>query len=145
MMNSKTFHDIKTSMLFPPDAEAADNVAVVSAIIDTANFTSCTLVGLTGTMEDAAATWAILVEDGDDASLSDNAAVADVFLVGTEAGVALDQADDDTWFKIGYIGPKRYVRMTVTPSDNGTAWALGGVALLGGSRKPPHTTQTGTD
>lgn len=144
MMRSKTFYDLKVVPLFPPDAEAGDDTPVVSAIIDTTNFTDCLLVIQTGTLEDAGATFTVLVEDGDNSALSDNAAVADIFLAGTEAGASFDQDDDDTVSKIGYKGPKRYVRVTVTPADNGTAWALGGVAVLGGGRKKPYSTQKTT-
>jgi hypothetical protein len=125
--------------LIVPVAARDDNTAIVSAIIDTAGYDSCTLVLVTGTNTDVNATFAVLVEDGDASNLSDNAAVADDFLVGTEALAGFTFADDNECRKIGYVGPKRYVRMTVTPTgnDSGNIF-LAGVAILG----HPHLAPT---
>jgi len=118
--------------LIAPIAARTDNTAVVSAIIDTKGYGSCTLVIITGTNTDANATFAVLVEDGDNSGLSDNGAVDDKFLLGTEALAGFDFADDVECRKIGYVGYKRYVRVTVTPSgnDSGNIF-LAGVAILG--------------
>lgn len=118
--------------LIAPVAARTDNTAIVSAIIDTRGYESCTLVLVTGTNTDADATFAVLVEDGDNASLTDNAAVVDAQLLGTEALAGFTFADDVECRKIGYVGNKRYVRMTVTPSgnDSGNIF-IAGVAILG--------------
>lgn len=118
--------------LIAPVAARTDNTAIVSAIIDTQGYESCTLLLVTGTNTDANATFAVLVEDGDDSGLSDNAAVADAQLLGTEALAGFTFADDVECRKIGYVGNKRYVRMTVTPSgnDSGNIF-LAGIAVLG--------------
>lgn len=118
--------------LIAPVAARTDNTAIVSAIIDTKGYESCTLLLVTGTNTDANATFAVLVEDGDDSGLSDNAAVADAQLLGTEALAGFTFADDVECRKIGYVGNKRYVRMTVTPSgnDSGNIF-LAGIAVLG--------------
>ena len=39
-------------------------------------------------------------------------------LLGTTAGASFTFSDDNKIAKIGYIGSKRYVRLTVTPSNN---------------------------
>ena len=124
--------------LIAPIAARTDNTAIVSAIIDTIGYGSCTLVLVTGTETDANATFAVLVEDGDDSGLSDNTAVDDSELLGTEALAGFTFADDVKCRKIGYIGHKRYVRMTVTPSgnDSGNIF-LAGVAILGHPRIAP--------
>lgn len=129
--------DIHPVPLIAPVAARTDNTAIVSAIIDTLGFEACELVIITGTNTDANATFAVLVEDGDVANLSDNAAVSDDYLVGTEAAAGFTFADDVECRKIGYKGPKRYVRVTVTPSgnDSGNIF-LAGVAILG---KPAST------
>lgn len=57
-------------------------------------------------MTDADATFTLLFEDGDDPALSDHAAVADGYLLGTEAVASFDFADDNEVRKIGYIGPR---------------------------------------
>lgn len=123
---------IHTVPLIAPIAARTDNTAVVSSIIDTRGYGSVELVLITGANTDANATFTVLVEDGDAANLSDNAAVADAELLGTEALAAFDFADDGETRKIGYIGNRRYVRLTVTPSgnDSGNIF-IAGVAVLG--------------
>jgi hypothetical protein len=118
--------------LIAPVAARTDNTAIVSSIIDRRGYESCELVILTGTNTDINATFAVLVEDGNDSSLNDNAAVADSQLLGTEALAGFTFADDVECRKIGYVGDKRYVRVTVTPTgnDSGNIF-LAGIALLG--------------
>lgn len=124
--------------LITPIAARTDNTAIVSAIIDRLGYDSLTLVLVTGTNTDTNATFAVLVEDGDDSGLSDNGTVDDSELLGTEALAGFTFADDGECRKIGYIGHKRYVRLTVTPSgnDSGNIF-LAGVAILGHPRVVP--------
>ncbi len=63
----------------------ADDTAEVGQIIDRQGFDGLTFIIATGSLADTNATFAVLVEDGDDSGLSDNAAVADANLLGTEA------------------------------------------------------------
>lgn len=118
-----------------------DNTAQVSQIIDLANRDSCEFVIATGSLADAGATFTVLVEDGDDSGLSDNASVADAFLLGTESGASFTQADDNETRKIGYIGPKRYVRLTITPAGNAADAYISAVAILGMARVQPQSSQ----
>jgi len=124
--------------LIAPIAARTNNTAIVSSIIDTAGYESCELVIVTGTNTDTDVTFAVLVEDGDNSGLSDNVAVADAYLVGTEALAGFAAADDVECRKIGYVGMKRYVRMTVTPSgnDSGNIF-IAGVAVLGNPASAP--------
>lgn len=108
-----------------------NNTASVSAIIDTQGYESLEFVIALGTMNDSDTTCAVLVEDGNDANLSDYAAVADEFLLGTETEAGFQYDDDGETRKIGYVGPKRYVRLTVTPSNNTGNIPLAALALLG--------------
>ncbi|PDT79962.1 hypothetical protein [Sinorhizobium sp. BJ1] len=133
-------NDIHPVPLFAPKAAVTDDTAQVSAIIDTLGFEACELVFVTGTNADADATFAVLVQDGDAANLSDAAAVDDAYLVGTEAQAAYTFADDGECRKIGYRGSKRYVRMTITPTGNTGNIFLAGVAVLG----KPVSTPTAT-
>lgn len=126
-MNRDLHNSIKVSRGLSPVAAGTDNTAYVSEIVDTANFAATEFVILIGANTDADATFTVLVEDGDDASLSDNAAVADVYLLGTEAGASFDYSDDNETRKIGYIGSKRYVRVTITPANN----AAGNIFIAG--------------
>lgn len=132
--------NIKCSLAEPPVAAVTNDTPYVSAILDTAGFGSAVFVGILGTNTDANATFTVLVEDGDNSSLTDNAAVDDVHLVGVEA-MGLDFADDNKVFKIGYVGPKRYVRVTVTPSGNTGDIFFAAVWIQGHPRKAPQSTQ----
>lgn len=115
------------------------NTPIVSQIIDTANFAATEFLLQIGANTDADATFTVLVEDGNNSALSDNAAVADAYLLGTEALASFDFSDDNETRKIGYIGPKRYVRVTVTPANNGAGDIfLAGVWVQAGARKSPQ-------
>lgn len=109
----------------------ADNTAQVSQIIDRQGYDSLTFVIATGSIADADCTFVVLVEDGDNSALSDAAAVPDAALLGTEVLAAFQFDDDNEVRKIGYIGGKRYVRMTITPVNNASAAVLSAVAVLG--------------
>lgn len=119
----------------------ADNTAAVSQIIDTANFNSLTFLIALGSIADADATFAILVEESADSGFSTSNAVADDDLIGTEAGAVFQFDDDNECRKIGYIGSKRYVRLTITPSGNASAALLSAIALLGFGRSLPQSSQ----
>lgn len=124
--------------LSPVAALTNADTPFVSQILDTANYHGHEFVILVGANTDANATFTVLVEDGDDASLGDNAAVDDAYLLGTEAGASFTFNDDNTIEKIGYIGPKRYVRVTITPSGNNSGDAfVAGVWVQGGGRVKP--------
>ena len=112
-----------------PAAAVADNTPIVSQIIDVLGYGSLTFLILTGALADA--TFTVLVEHGNAANLSDAAAVPDADLLGTEALASFTFADDDKVFKIGYVGIKRYVRLTVTLANNAGNAFVSAVALLG--------------
>ena len=121
-----------------PQAARTDNTAIVSQIIDLSGYdTMCFAINI-GANTDANATFTTLVEHGDEANLSDAAAVADSQLTGTEAGASFDFSDDNETRKIGYVGPKRYVRLTITPAgnDSGNIF-IDALAVLGSSRYWP--------
>lgn len=109
----------------------AGTTALVSQIIDKKGFESLTYVIATGSLADADATFTVLLEEGNDASLTDAAAVADADLLGTEVLAAFAFGDDDETRKLGYIGSKRYTRLTVTPVANASAALISAVAVLG--------------
>ena len=130
-MRSDLFHNVNPLPLFAPKAAVTDNTAFVSSIIPTAGYDSLTLVLVTGTDDDADATFAVLVEDGNDPALADAATVPATNLLGTLALAGYTFADDNKTRKIGYIGSKGYVRVTVTPAANSGNAFLAGVAILG--------------
>lgn len=116
-MKRDLFSNIKCSRAISP-ANTTDDTAIVSQILDTADYEGNTFVMSTGSVSDANVTFTVLMEDGDNASLTDNASVADADLIGTESGATPLFSDDNKVWKLGYKGSKRYVRVTVTPSGN---------------------------
>lgn len=108
----------------------ADNTAAVGQIIDTQGSNALTFVIALGAIADADATFAVLVEHGDAANLSDAAAVPDEQLIGTEALAGFQFDDDNECRKIGYRGGKRYVRLTITPTNNASGALLAAVAVM---------------
>lgn len=131
---------IKASRGISPVAAVTDNTAFVSQIVDVKDFGSVEFVGLFGALADADATFTVLVEDGNASNLSDAAAVDDAYLLGVEA-MGLQFDSDNKTFKIGYVGPKRYVRVTVTPVNNSGNVFLAGIWLQGHPRMGPQSTQ----
>lgn len=109
----------------------ADNTAQVSQIIDRQGYDALTFALATGSLADADATFTVLVQHGDAANLSDATDVVDDDLIGTEALAGFVFSDDDKTRKIGYIGSKRYVRLTITPAANASAAVLCAIAILG--------------
>lgn len=129
--------DVKRG-LSPVAAVNNADTAYVSQIVDTLGYGSCEFIILVGANTDANATFTVLVEDGAAANLSDAAAVADGYLLGTEALASFQFDDDNEVRKIGYIGPKRYVRVTITPSGNNSGDAfVAGVWILGHPASAP--------
>ena len=139
MPNREIHNDIHVVPLIVPVAARTDNSAIVSAIIDTASYNACEFVLVTGGNTDANATFAVTVDEGDASNLSDAVAVTDTKLVGTLALAGFTFADDSECRKLGYIGNKRYVRLTVTPSgnDSGNIF-ISGVAVLGYAASGPQ-------
>lgn len=137
---NRDFHNaIKVSRGLSPVVAGTDNTAYVSQILDTAGFNAHEFLILIGANTDADATFTTLVEDGDNASLTDNAAVADAFLLGTEVAASFDFSHDNQTRKIGYIGPKRYVRVTITPANNAAGNIyIAGVWVQSGAIKQPQ-------
>lgn len=113
-----------------PAAAVADDTPLVSQIIDKNGYEGLVFGILTGALADADATFTVQVDHGDAADLSDATAVPDEQLTGTEAAASFTFADDDTTRKIGYVGSKRYVRLTITPAANLANAYIAAVAVL---------------
>ena len=84
---------------------------------------------------------ALLLEDGNQSNLSDNATVPDTNTLGTQAGAAFASANTNVTVKLGYKGPNRYVRATVTPSGNTGNFFLAGAWIQSSPKKAPVTAQ----
>jgi hypothetical protein len=115
----------------------ADNTAQVGQIIDRQGYHSLEYVIATGSIADADATFAVLLEESDDSGMSGATAVADADLIGTETLAGFQFDDDNETRKLGYKGHKRYTRLTITPSANASAALLSAVAVLGHPANAP--------
>lgn len=109
----------------------ADNTAQVSGWIDRKGYQALEFAIALGAMADADATFAVTVEHADAANQSDAVAVPADRLLGTLADAGFTAADDNKSRKLGYVGERRYVRLTITPSSNASAALLCVVAILG--------------
>lgn len=116
-MKFDLMNTLDLQVAIPPVAARTDNTAIVSTVCSMAGAHSLMLALVTGTNTDANATFAVLLEEGDEFAGSFSA-VADADLIGTEALAGFTFADDAECRKLGYKGSKKYVRATVTPSGN---------------------------
>jgi hypothetical protein len=130
-------HVIHPVRAISPAAAIADNTPIVSQIIDRSGYEALVFLVLIGALADADATFAVTMEHGETANLSDAAAVPAGNIQGTLAKAGFTFADDDKVRKVGYSGSKRYVRITVTPSGNAGNAFISAVALLAGGRFVP--------
>lgn len=138
-------NNIHVKKVIAPVSGAGDNVAQVGAIIDHQGYDALTYLILTGSLADADATFTVLLEEGDNSGLSDAAAVADADMVSQTPGIAPETAagfkfdSDNEVRKLGYIGSKRYTRLTITPANNTGAWLIAAAAVLGQPSVAPVT------
>lgn len=98
-------------------------------IIDTAEYGSLLFVIQSGTLTDG--TYTVLIHEGDESNLSDASAVADADLTNTEASASFAATDDNTVTKIGYVGSKRYVRLSLVSASTSSGGTLGAIAIQG--------------
>lgn len=130
-MNMRDLHNNVHVLAGIAPVVITDNTAAVSAIIDRKGYQCVEFIICSGTLSDADTTVTALLEEGDVSNLSDAAAVADVDMLGTEALASLTFADDGETRKLGYIGNKRYVRLTMTPAANTGNIPLAAVVIMG--------------
>lgn len=115
-----------------PKATITDTTAMVSGIIDTAGYDGLTFVIVTGALAGATGTYAVTMEHGNDSALADTAVPAASDLVGSgTTGASFAVANVNSTRKVGYIGSKRYVRLTITPSGSNTGMFAAAIAIKG--------------
>ncbi len=132
----QNLHNIHAVTAIAP-ASVADNTAAVSAVIDTFGYAQCEFLITLGAIADADATFAVTLEHGDAANLSDTAAVTAANLQGALADAGFQFDSDNGVRRIGYLKAKRYVRLTVTPTANSGSAIFGVTALLGAPTLSP--------
>jgi len=106
-----------------------NNTPVVGAIIDRLGYDSLTYVIQTGVLTTAGATYKITMEEGNQANLSDTALVGVNDIIG-DLTPSFAGAAPNSVFKIGYVGAKRYTRITITPTGNAAATNFSAVAVM---------------
>lgn len=138
-MKMDLFNQIKGVRALSP-VVATDGTSQVCQVVDTAGFDSLTFFISTGTLSDSDTTYTVLVEDSD--TNFSGAAVVDAQLLGTEAGAGFQFDDDNEIRKIGYLGSKRYVRVTIDDVTANTGNVpLCVIAVLGHPRTLPQSSQ----
>jgi hypothetical protein len=131
-----TIHNQTYKVAIPP-VVVTDNTPQVGAWIDRSGYDSLSFAILTGTLADTDATFAVYMEDADASNHSDAWAAAEQDSLSAVEGVAaataasFTHANSNFTSKIGYIGGKQFVRITVTPAANSGNAPLSAVAILG--------------
>ena len=135
-MNNDLHNGLKTTRVISPISQAG-NTAMVGAIIDRQGYDSLEFAITLGTITTAGTTYTALLEDGEAANLSDAATVVAPNLLGTLAAASFTDAEVNTTKKVGYIGNKRYVRLTMTPAGNTGASTMSAIAVQGSAAIEP--------
>ncbi len=112
-------------------ASIATNTTTVGPSIDTTGFESITLFIELGARTDG--TFLPVVQGSDDNSTF--ADVTDGFLIGTEAEASLNTAN--TIKSIGYVGKRRYVRLSIVSSGVTSGATVSATAILADAVKRP--------
>lgn len=129
MKNNDLHNSVAVKRVVSPVSQSG-NAAIVGAIIDHQDYGAAEYAITLGTITTAGSAFAALLEESDDASMSVKNAVADADLLGTEAGASFVDSEVNTSKKLGYIGNKRYTRLTITPSGNTGASTIAAVCVL---------------
>ncbi len=138
------YNNVEVRRVLSPVAAGTDNTAYVGEIIDMRGFKSLMYAILVGVNTDADATFTVLVEESDDSGMSGavDATDGNNLLDPTAAIASFNFADDNSVRKIGYVGEKRYNRLTITPVDNDSGNIfLAATAVLSDADRRPTTAQ----
>ena len=128
-------HNAQVKRVLSP-VSVSDTTAQVGQIIDRLGYDSLTYLIATGSIADVDATFTVLLEESDASDMTGAAAVADADMISQTAGIAPETAaafqfdDDNEVRKLGYVGNKRYTRITITPVANASAALIAAVAVL---------------
>ena len=128
MKNLDLYSKIAVRRAISP-VSVADNTAAVSQVIDRQGFTALMFAIALGAIADADTTMAVLVEHADISDMTGAVAVPDAELNGTEAAAGFQFDDDNETRKIGYVGNKRYVRLSVVSTSVTSGATVGATAV----------------
>lgn len=113
-------------------ASITTNTTTAGVEVDTQGFESVTIEVITGARTDGTVT-PLLQES--DVSGTYSGSVADEDLIGLEADAALSTAQSRARF--GYIGKKRYVKLSLVSTSVTTGLTAGGSVILGHPKSAP--------
>lgn len=113
-------------------AAISTNTTTAGVEIDTQGFEALTFVIETGARTDGTVT--PLIQESD-TSGSYSGSVGDDDLVGLEVDAALSTAQSRS--RIGYVGHKRYVRLSLVSTSVTTGLTAGATAILSSARHNP--------
>jgi hypothetical protein len=130
---------VAVKVVAPYDHGTGD-AAIVGEVVDGLGYNSITYIISVGSLADSDVTLTTLLEDcAEVACDTTNTAVADTFLLGTEALASYVNTEDNTVKMLGYTGSRRYTRMTITPANNTGAILIGVTAIKGHPQYAPVT------
>lgn len=134
------YNNLLIKRAISPLTQTNDSTAIVSQIIDRLGFEAVLFAIATGSLSDTDVTFVTLLEESDDGAFGTSNAVADADLLGTEVAASFQYDDDNEVRKLGYIGTKRYLRLTITPTGNNSGSAsISSIAILGNPTIRPVT------
>jgi hypothetical protein len=135
-------HDLRVVPALTP-VVVADNSVQTGLTIDRQGAESLAYYIVTGNIVSGTATFAVSMQEGNQANMSDAATVADQDMLTSTAGTApltaaaFDFNADNTTRRVGYIGNKRYTRIIITPANNAANAPLAAVAVLSNLNQMP--------
>lgn len=111
------------------------NTTTSSIIIDTEGYLAVTFFLQSGTITDG--NYVISMVDGDQANLSDSAAVSSDFILGDLSTKTFVASDDNKVKSFGYVGKKRYVQFKITSTSVTSGGTFSAIALLSDPKHGP--------
>ena len=114
-------------------SQTVTSSAVNGNILDLLGFEGVAIAICSGTITDGS--YAVTLTEGDASDLSDGASVAAANILGTLPSFAA--TDDNVTKKAGYIGIRRYIRVTLTPTGATSGGSFSGVVIKGHAADRP--------
>lgn len=119
----------------------SNNTPPTEIEIDRQGYESLTFAIALGVLADTDATFAVTLTESDTSGTGYTSVAADDIVLNSET--SFDYSADNGCKKVGYIGNKRFVKCTVTPTNNSGNAPIGVVAILGhATHNPAGATQT---
>lgn len=116
-------------------ATVTNNTPPTEIEVDRLGYESLTFAVLLGTLADTDATFVATLTDSNTSGSGYAAVDSDYVVYGSET--TWDYSADGVCKKIGYIGKKRYVKLTITPTNNSGNAPIAAIAILGHANQNP--------